>query len=69
MNIKHIKTSLSRNIIITKSLQKKKFVYVVPVHDDQKLFEFLILKGMQAGLSWSTIEQSILQKIQGKLSL
>lgn len=27
----------------------------VPVHDDQKLFEFLILEGMQAGLSWSTI--------------
>jgi DNA-3-methyladenine glycosylase I len=27
----------------------------VPVHDDRKLFEFLILEGMQAGLSWSTI--------------
>ena len=27
----------------------------VPVHDDQVLFEFLILEGMQAGLSWSTI--------------
>ncbi len=27
----------------------------VPVHDDQKIFEFLILEGMQAGLSWSTI--------------
>jgi DNA-3-methyladenine glycosylase I len=27
----------------------------VPLHDDQKLFEFLILEGMQAGLSWSTI--------------
>jgi DNA-3-methyladenine glycosylase I len=26
-----------------------------PVHDDQKLFEFLILDCMQAGLSWSTI--------------
>lgn len=25
------------------------------MHDDQKLFEFLILEGMQAGLSWSTI--------------
>jgi DNA-3-methyladenine glycosylase I len=24
----------------------------VPVHDDQKLFEFLILDGFQAGLSW-----------------
>jgi DNA-3-methyladenine glycosylase I len=27
----------------------------VPVHDDQKLFEFLILEGAQAGLSWLTI--------------
>ncbi|UCF65656.1 MAG: DNA-3-methyladenine glycosylase I [bacterium] len=27
----------------------------VPVYDDQVLFEFLILEGMQAGLSWSTI--------------
>ena len=27
----------------------------VPVHDDRKQFEFLILEGAQAGLSWSTI--------------
>lgn len=27
----------------------------VPIHDDQKLFEFLILEGAQAGLSWLTI--------------
>jgi DNA-3-methyladenine glycosylase I len=27
----------------------------VPVHDDQLQFEFLILEGAQAGLSWSTI--------------
>ncbi len=26
-----------------------------PEHDDQKLFEFLILEGAQAGLSWITI--------------
>jgi len=26
-----------------------------PLHDDQKLFEFLILEGMQAGLSWLTV--------------
>jgi len=26
-----------------------------PLHNDQKLFEFLILEGMQAGLSWITI--------------
>jgi len=27
----------------------------VPAHDDRKLFEFLILEGAQAGLSWNTI--------------
>ena len=27
----------------------------VPVHDDQTLFEFLILEGAQAGLSWITV--------------
>jgi DNA-3-methyladenine glycosylase I len=27
----------------------------VPVHDDRTFFEFLILEGAQAGLSWSTI--------------
>jgi DNA-3-methyladenine glycosylase I len=27
----------------------------VPLHRDQKLFEFLVLEAMQAGLSWSTI--------------
>ncbi|MCH8004106.1 MAG: DNA-3-methyladenine glycosylase I [Nanoarchaeota archaeon] len=26
-----------------------------PIHDDRELFEFLILEGAQAGLSWSTI--------------
>ncbi len=29
----------------------------VPVHDDRRLFEFLILEGAQAGLSWDTILQ------------
>jgi DNA-3-methyladenine glycosylase I len=29
--------------------------WAVPVHDDRKHFEFLILEGAQAGLSWSTI--------------
>lgn len=33
----------------------------VPVHDDRLLFEFLVLEGAQAGLSWSTI----LNKRQG----
>ena len=27
----------------------------VPIHDDTRLFEFLILEGAQAGLSWETI--------------
>ena len=27
----------------------------VPQHDEQKLFELLILEGMQAGLSWNTV--------------
>jgi DNA-3-methyladenine glycosylase I len=27
----------------------------VPVHDDRRLFEFLVLEGAQAGLSWITI--------------
>src|SRR5262245_11739254 len=27
----------------------------VPVEDDRKLFEFLLLEGAQAGLSWTTI--------------
>lgn len=27
----------------------------VPVHDDRKLFEFIVLDGAQAGLSWDTI--------------
>jgi len=27
----------------------------VPIHDDRSLFEFLVLEGAQAGLSWETI--------------
>lgn len=27
----------------------------VPVHDDRRLFEFLVLEGMQAGLAWITV--------------
>ena len=29
--------------------------WAVPVHDDQKLFEFMVLESAQAGLSWRTI--------------
>lgn len=33
----------------------------VPLHDDRQLFEFLILEGAQAGLSWNTILQKRLR--------
>ncbi len=39
------------------------FEWGVPVHDDRKLFEMLILEGAQAGLSWETI----LKRRQGYL--
>ena len=26
-----------------------------PLHDDRRLFEYIVLDGMQAGLSWQTI--------------
>ncbi|HKL31588.1 MAG TPA: DNA-3-methyladenine glycosylase I [Tangfeifania sp.] len=29
--------------------------WAVPLHDDQKLFEFLVLEGFQAGLSWQIV--------------
>mgnify|MGYP001037857396 FL=1 len=31
------------------------FEWGVPLHDDGRLFEFLVLEGAQAGLSWITI--------------
>src|SRR4051795_11459467 len=31
------------------------FEWGVPQHDDRVLFEFLVLEGAQAGLSWDTI--------------
>jgi len=36
-------------------LEYHDFEWGVPLHDDQKLFEMLVLEGAQAGLSWSTI--------------
>jgi DNA-3-methyladenine glycosylase I len=27
----------------------------VPLHDDRRIYEFIVLEGMQAGLSWSTV--------------
>jgi hypothetical protein len=40
----------------------------VPVHADRKLFEFLILEGAQAGLSWTTILQHSFGRRSGALS-
>jgi DNA-3-methyladenine glycosylase I len=37
------------------SIDYHDFEWGVPVHDDRILFEFLILEGAQAGLSWETI--------------
>ena len=37
----------------------------VPLHDDRALFEFLILEGAQAGLSWSTILRKRAELPQG----
>ena len=34
----------------------------VPQHDDRILFEFLILEGAQAGLSWETILSTLVYK-------
>lgn len=36
-------------------LQYHDLEWGVPVHDDRKHFEFLVLEGAQAGLSWSTV--------------
>ncbi len=37
------------------SIQYHDLEWGVPVHDDRRWFEFLILEGAQAGLSWDTI--------------
>ena len=37
------------------NIQYHDFEWGLPVHDDRLLFEFLILEGAQAGLSWTTI--------------
>ncbi|MCL4358844.1 MAG: DNA-3-methyladenine glycosylase I, partial [Candidatus Thermoplasmatota archaeon] len=39
----------------TQYLQYHDVEWGVPLHDDLKLFEMLILEGQQAGLSWRTI--------------
>ncbi len=37
------------------SIQYHDTEWGVPLHDDRRLFEFVILEGAQAGLSWSTV--------------
>src|SRR5690348_9027315 len=44
--------SLSSNPLVIKHHDKE---WGVPVRDDRTLFEFLVLEGAQAGLSWETI--------------
>ena len=36
----------------------------VPLHDDRALFEFLILEGAQAGLSWLTVPAGAVVLVQ-----
>ena len=40
------------NLLVTEYHDKE---WGVPVHDDKKLFEFLILEGAHAGLTWQTV--------------
>ncbi len=60
----------NQNVIFMENLENKRCLWAgerqndivyhdtewgVPVHDDKKLFEFLVLETFQAGLSWTTI--------------
>jgi DNA-3-methyladenine glycosylase I len=49
-----IRCSWARNPLVTRYHDEE---WGVPQHDDRVLFEFLILEGAQAGLSWDTILQ------------
>jgi DNA-3-methyladenine glycosylase I len=51
---KLIRCSWARNDLAVRYHDRE---WGVPVHDDQTLFEFLLLEGAQAGLSWDTILQ------------
>lgn len=53
MNIKRCEWADNNNLM--KYYHDKE--WGVPVHDDRKLFEFLILEGVQAGLTWLTVLQ------------
>lgn len=51
--LKHCEWStMSNNPLMTKYHDEE---WGVPVHNDRRLFEFLILEGAQAGLSWQTV--------------
>ena len=49
---KQVRCSWARNDLAIRYHDRE---WGVPVHDDRRLFEFLILEGAQAGLSWDTI--------------
>ena len=70
INLTKIKSTLSRNSKTNKNKNATRCSWAgndplyqkyhdeewgIPVHDDRKLFEMLILEGAQAGLSWITI--------------
>jgi DNA-3-methyladenine glycosylase I len=52
MNTKERCAWVGENTLMTLYHDKE---WGMPVHDDKRLFEFLILEGAQAGLSWQTV--------------
>ena len=55
MSSKHLRTSRCHWAKTDLSMAYHDLEWGVPVHDDRTLFEFLILEGAQAGLSWETV--------------
>jgi DNA-3-methyladenine glycosylase I len=51
---KIVRCAWARNLLSVKYHDEE---WGVPVHDDRRWFEFLVLEGAQAGLSWDTILQ------------
>jgi DNA-3-methyladenine glycosylase I len=51
LNLKRCAWPLSSNLMVAYHDEE----WGMPVHDDRKLFEFMVLDAFQAGLSWSTI--------------
>ncbi|HEV2522395.1 MAG TPA: DNA-3-methyladenine glycosylase I [Candidatus Acidoferrales bacterium] len=52
MNLKLLRCPWAKSEIMVRYHDEE---WGVPVHDDTRLFEFLILEGAQAGLSWETV--------------